>query len=132
MMATVQNHFTCPRCGAPSTHSGVMGRRSIVDGRPVDEFLGYRYGHNGHEWEVSPAGELTVLPDPPPSPPPPPPVPVFDEWSRLNQIMCDGRSRFDVLREELPKCKTKAEVRRWIGIEGFGQRYPILPESLPD
>ena len=59
-------------------------------------------------------------------------IPVFSEWSALNQVICNWRSRFDVLREELPKCKTKAEVKTWLDREGFGERYPILPESLPD
>lgn len=124
----------CPKCGAPFSHGGPFGRAGVRDGVPYNEDLGSRMTcQNQHTWEVSKDGVVTVLPDPPPTPPyVRTPIPVFDEWSNLNQIMADFRSRFDVLREEMPKCKTKSEVRTWLQREGFGSRYPILPESLPD
>lgn len=59
-------------------------------------------------------------------------VNLFDVWSTLNQVMCDQRSRFDVLREELPKCRTKAEAKALLAKEQFDTRYPLLPEWLPD
>ena len=116
--------LTCPKCGAPSNSCGVKGRRG-PDGR--DEYLGESaHGSCGHTWEIDAAGNLTVLPDPPPYIPEPR-IPVFDDWADLNQVMCPGRSRFDVLREELPKCKTKEEVRRWLVREDFDRRYPLIP-----
>lgn len=97
------------------------------------EFLYVQSSDGQHSWQVYPSGEVKVLESAPVTPSPPrTPIPVFDEWSSLNQIIADFRSRFDVLREELPKCKTKAEVKMWLEIEGFATRYPILPESLPD
>lgn len=55
---------------------------------------------------------------------------LFEQWSDLNGIIADFRSRFDVLRKELPKCRTRAEAQALINAEGFGQRYPHLPDWL--
>lgn len=52
----------------------------------------------------------------------------FAAWSDANQIMFDGRSRFDWLRENLPKAKSIEAARHMIACEGFGERYPIVPE----
>lgn len=123
--------LTCPKCGAASTSCAVRGSRG-ADG--VDTFLGESaHGSCGHVWEMDADGKLTVLPDPAPYVPLPR-IPVFDEWAELNHIMCPSRSRFDVLREELPKCKTQAEVRSWLVREEFDRRYPILPSmrDLPN
>lgn len=59
-------------------------------------------------------------------------VNLFDAWSTLNQVMCDYRSRFDVLRDELPKCRTKKEARDLLVQEQFDTRYPLLPDWLPE
>jgi hypothetical protein len=127
--------FSCPRCQSASIMGGPFGQSGVRDdGTPFSVSLGTRFQcPSNHVWEFDLKGNLTVLPDPPPHVPyVRTPIPVFDEWADLNQIMCPDRSRFDVLLEELPKCRTKAEVRTWIQREGFGSRYPILPESLPD
>ena len=58
------------------------------------------------------------------------PATLFDEWTALNQVICPWRSRFDILREKLPGCKTIDDARDWIALEGFGIRYPLLPESI--
>jgi hypothetical protein len=59
-------------------------------------------------------------------------VDLFNAWSTLNQVISDGRSRFDVLREELPKCRTKSEAKALLSRELFSKRYPFLPDWLPD
>lgn len=59
------------------------------------------------------------------------PANLFDAWSSLNEVMCDSRMRFDALREFLPKCTTLQEARALLNYSGFGQRYPLLPDSLP-
>lgn len=131
----MDDRYSCPRCQGAPVMAGSMGRSGVADdGTPFSVSLGTRFQcAKSHQWEFDPQGKLTVLPDPPPAPEyVRTPIPVFDEWSSLNQIICDGRSRFDVLREELPKCKTKAEVQRWLEREQFDTRYPILPASLPD
>jgi len=56
---------------------------------------------------------------------------LFDEWSDLNEVICDYRSRFDLLRKELPKCKTRAEAEHLLAEQEFLTRYPKLPEWLP-
>jgi hypothetical protein len=53
---------------------------------------------------------------------------LFKEWAKLNGVISPDRSRFDVLREELPKCSTLAEARALLRYEGFGERYPLLPD----
>lgn len=57
---------------------------------------------------------------------------LFDEWSALNRVMCDYRSRFDVLREGLPKCKSRTEAVALLRQEQYAERYPLLPEWLPE
>lgn len=56
---------------------------------------------------------------------------LFGAWSAENDVMCDWRSRFDVLRDEFPKCKTREEAEELLGREGFLSRYPKLPDWLP-
>ncbi len=58
------------------------------------------------------------------------PATLFDRWSSLNTVGCDWRSRFDELREKLPLCKTLAEARSLLVMEGFDKRYPELPERI--
>ncbi len=53
---------------------------------------------------------------------------LFDQWANLNQVISPYRSRFDVLREEFPKCKTRAEAQELLESEGYGTRYPLLPD----
>ena len=55
---------------------------------------------------------------------------LFEQWSRLNQIVGSFRCRFDRLREELPKCKTRQGATQLLDDEQFGQRYPLLPDWL--
>lgn len=55
---------------------------------------------------------------------------LFDVWSSMNGVMCNYRSRFDVLREQLPKCNTLAEARALLEQEGFNERYPLLPDEF--
>lgn len=114
--------------------SGVFGVAGMRDGVAYSEAKGSRSSCvQGHTWEISPTGMVTLLPDPPPCVIPERiRIPVFDEWVDINQIMCPDRSRFDVLREELPKCKTKAEVRTWLRREDFDRRYPLIPDSLSE
>lgn len=57
---------------------------------------------------------------------------LFDEWSALNHVGCDYRSRFDVLREELPKCRTRADAEALLRQEQYSTRYPLLPDWLPE
>lgn len=59
-------------------------------------------------------------------------VDLFTAWSNLNQVISDDRSRFDVLREDLPKCRTKAEARKLLKQEEYDTRYPLLPDWLPE
>lgn len=59
-------------------------------------------------------------------------VNLFTAWSTLNQVISDDRSRFDVLREELPKCRTKVQARGLLVQEQYGSRYPLLPDWLPE
>jgi hypothetical protein len=58
------------------------------------------------------------------------PATLFDRWSELNSVGCDGRSRFDVLRERLPRCRTIREARELLRAESFDARYPLLPRSV--
>lgn len=55
---------------------------------------------------------------------------LFAEWSDLNNVMCDWRSKFDNLREMLPKCQTREEVFALLAREGYSKRYPLLPDWL--
>jgi hypothetical protein len=55
---------------------------------------------------------------------------LFEEWVDLNQVICAYRSRFDVMREDLPKCRTREEAERLLKQEEYDVRYPLLPESL--
>lgn len=124
----------CPKCQGRPTSGGTFGQAGTnPDGTTFSVELGTRYQcKENHRWEFDLDGKLTVLPDPELTPEfVQERVPVFDEWSSLNGIICDGRSRFDVLREELPKCKTKREVLMWLRREEFDRRYPILPD-LPE
>lgn len=57
---------------------------------------------------------------------------LFEAWSNLNQVISDDRSRFDVLREKLPYCRTKTEARKLLKQERYDTRYPLLPDWLPD
>ncbi len=57
---------------------------------------------------------------------------LFDDWSSLNGVIADFRSRFDVLRDELPKCKSRQDAEVLLKSEGFFERYPVLPEWLPN
>jgi len=57
---------------------------------------------------------------------------LFSAWSSLNQVMADWRSRFDVLREIFPNIKTKVEARKLLAQEGYDERYPLLPDWLPE
>jgi hypothetical protein len=59
------------------------------------------------------------------------PANLFDVWSSMNEVMCDFRSRFDVLRERLPMCTSLSQARALLAQEQFDRRYPLLPESLP-
>lgn len=59
-------------------------------------------------------------------------VNLFTAWSTLNQVISDGRSRFDFLREKLPDCRTKAEARKLLEQEQYSTRYPLLPDWLPE
>lgn len=58
-------------------------------------------------------------------------VTLFDEWADLNQVICPWRSRFDVLIEMLPLCTTLCQARALVASQGFGERYPLLPDALP-
>jgi hypothetical protein len=53
---------------------------------------------------------------------------IFDEWSALNDVPFDWRSRFDILREKMPKCKSKEEVVDLLKKEHFYSRYSIVPD----
>ena len=55
---------------------------------------------------------------------------LFDEWSTLNHVIADWRSRFDILRENLNDCKTREEAIALLKGECFYSRYPILPDWL--
>jgi hypothetical protein len=55
---------------------------------------------------------------------------LFDEWANLNQIISPDRSRFDVMKSELPKCTTRAEAMALLFAEGYAERYPLLPDWL--
>ena len=55
---------------------------------------------------------------------------LFEDWSMLNCVICNWRSRFDGLRDGLPKCTTLEEARNLLVREEFNKRYPLLPEYL--
>jgi len=55
---------------------------------------------------------------------------LFEEWSSMNRVISDGRSRFDVLREELPRCTTRVQALVLLKQEGSDRRYPLLPDWL--
>jgi len=57
---------------------------------------------------------------------------LFDEWADLNDVMSSWRSRFDVLREEFPNCRTKQDAQRLLSAESYSERFPLLPSWLPD
>lgn len=57
---------------------------------------------------------------------------LFDKWAELNDVVGSYRSRFDVLREEMPKCQTRQEVINLLLSEGFYSRYPDLPALLQE
>lgn len=55
---------------------------------------------------------------------------LFEEWAELNRVISEWRCRFDVLREEMPKCKTRSEAIALLKQEDFYTRYPALPAWL--
>lgn len=55
---------------------------------------------------------------------------LFDEWVELNQVIASYDSRFDILREQLPKCKTKKEAEDLLEREELLYTYPVLPDWL--
>ena len=55
---------------------------------------------------------------------------LFDEWSDLNDVVCDWRARFSDLREGFPQCRSLKQVREFLEAEEFGDRYPRLPRWL--
>lgn len=55
---------------------------------------------------------------------------LFDEWSTLNKVMSDTRSRFDGLREAFAVCTTRVDAMAALEQEGYQNRYPLLPEWL--
>jgi len=57
---------------------------------------------------------------------------LFREWSALNGVISDWRARFDDLRADFATCRTRAEARKALTEAGFLERYPELPEWLPE
>ena len=57
---------------------------------------------------------------------------LFEQWCTLNQVLFAYRSRFDRMREELPKCRTRAEAQRLLHEEDYDRRYPLLPPFPED
>lgn len=132
--------YSCPRCGGSSNSCGPAYERK---GAPPDAPMGqynerydkliYTQGSCGrHTWRTSPEGATIVMEYAPEPPTPPEPRTLFDEWADLNEVMAPSRSRFDVLRERMPLCKTKKEVKDLLVQEQFDTRYPLIPEKFPD
>jgi hypothetical protein len=55
---------------------------------------------------------------------------LFDEWSDLNNVNCDWRSRFDDLREKFSACTNREQAEQALIEEQYNTRYPRLPKWL--
>ena len=55
---------------------------------------------------------------------------LFDDWSFLNAVIADDRSRFDELRLKFRHCNTKAKALQALREEHYDTRYPLLPTWL--
>lgn len=56
---------------------------------------------------------------------------LFDEWARINYVICPWRSRFDDVRALFAVCRTREAAMDVLAEQGFDRRYPMLPEWLP-
>lgn len=58
------------------------------------------------------------------------PKTMFDVWADLNEVICPCRARFDALRKQMPQCASVEQIAGLVRREGYGERYPLLPDSL--
>lgn len=58
---------------------------------------------------------------------------LFEAWAVLNRVAAEDRSQALLdLRDDLVKCRTKVEARVVLDNHCFLDRYPLLPDWLPE